>query len=237
MSVGRLASVSFGPLQMACDVFVLAAFFFELILHLHVPAAEDWCLFLFCKLHVWIVFHVANDVWISRINVDRILCSLHLSSSCCFCLRFFLFLLLLYLQELLKRALQRNLAPPPLLRHRLGALLQQVECSSLLFCTQTKMILVFWMKAEALTGNERHGVEGIPPLIRNFDRFSDLGVIWHGVSLLICMSDNFLHIKWVQRVKNIEEIFTVRYASFGQLLWEVLHELDVFLRHRPDFDH
>ena len=143
MSVGRLASVSFGPLQMACDVFVLAAFFFELMLHLHVRSAEDWCLFLFGMLHVWIVFDVANDVWISRINFDRILCSLHLSSSCCFCLRFFLLLLLLHLLELLEGTLQRNLAPPPLLRHRLGALLQQVECSSLLFYTQVKIQTFF----------------------------------------------------------------------------------------------
>ena len=92
-------------------------------------------------------------------------------------------------------------------------------------------------EAKALTGNERHGVEGVPPLVRNFDRFSGLGVIRHGVSLLVCMPNNFLHIKRVQRVQNIEEIFAIRYASFGQLLREVLHELHVFLRHRPEFDH
>ena len=48
-------------------------------------------------------------------------------------------LLLLHLLELLERALQCNLAPLPLLRHRLGALLQQVQCSSLLLCTQVKI--------------------------------------------------------------------------------------------------
>ena len=128
---------------MACDVFVLAAFFFELIIHLHVRSAEDWCLFLFGELHVCIVFNVANDVWTSWVNVDLILCSLHLSSSCRLRLRVLLLLLLLHLLELLERALQRNLASLPLLRHRLGALLQQVEGSSLLFCTQTKIKIVF----------------------------------------------------------------------------------------------
>ena len=157
MSVGRLASVSFGPLQMACDVFVLAAFFFELMLHLHVPAAEDWCLFLFGELHVCIVFNVANDVWTSWVNVvhliignHRILYRRHLSSSCRLRLRLLLLLLLLNLLELLERALQRNLAPLPLLRHRLGALLQQVEGSSLLFCTQTKIKVVCRQKQKHL---------------------------------------------------------------------------------------
>ena len=149
MSVGRLAPVSFGPLQLASDVFETAAIFFERLLHLHVPAAEDGCLFFFDTLHVRIVLDVADDVWTGRVNVGhldivdvRILRDHHLSSSVRLRLRLLLLLLLLHLLELLERALQFNLAPLPLLRHRLGALLQQVDCPSLLFCTQAKINVV-----------------------------------------------------------------------------------------------
>ena len=149
MSVGRLAPVSFGPLQLSSDVFVLAAIFIERLLHLHVPAAEDGSLFLLGKRKVRIVFDVANDVWTSRVNVGhlnivdvRILCDHHLSSSFRFRFRLLLLLLLLYLHELLERALQRNLPPLPLLWHWLGALLQQVDCPSLLFCTQAEIKVV-----------------------------------------------------------------------------------------------
>ena len=92
-------------------------------------------------------------------------------------------------------------------------------------------------KEQVLTGNERHSVEGVPPVVRDFDCFFGLGLIRHGVSLSICVTNDLLHILWLERVQNIEEIFSVWYAPFGQLVREVLLDLFVFLRHRPDVDH
>ena len=96
--------------------------------------------------------------------------------------------------------------------------------------------IIILRKNEVLTGNERHRVEGVPPLVRNFDGFFDLGFISHGVALIICVPNNLVHILWLERVQNIEKILSVRHAAFGQLVREVLLYLLVFLRHRPDVD-
>ena len=95
----------------------------------------------------------------------------------------------------------------------------------------------FLREKKVLTGNERHRVEGVPPVVRDFDGFFGLGFIRHGVPLIICVTNNLLHILWLERVQNIEKIFSVWHAAFGQLVREVLLDLFVFLRHRPDVDH
>ena len=150
MSVGRLASGSFGPLYLSCDVFELAAFFSERLVHNHVWSAKLRRLFFLGKLLALHVFDVTNNIWPSLINngrlniIDnRILISLQKVSSCCLRLRLLLLLLLLQLHELLEGAFESNLAPLPLLRHRLRALLQQVDGSSLLLCTQVKIVFVY----------------------------------------------------------------------------------------------
>ena len=102
------------------------------------------------KLLALHVFDVTNDIWASLIIDGRlntidvsILIRLQLVSSCCLRLRLLLLLLLLQLHELLEGAFELNLAPLPLLRHRLRALLQQVDGSSLLLCTQVKIVFVY----------------------------------------------------------------------------------------------
>ena len=96
-------------------------------------------------LHARHVFDVTNNIWLSRINVGRliiidgrILIRLHLVSGWYFRLSLFPFFLFLHLLELLEGAFDLNLATLSILRHGLGALLQQVDCSSLLLCTDYK---------------------------------------------------------------------------------------------------
>ena len=120
------------------------------MVHNYVPAAKLRRLFFLGKLHALYVFDVTNNIWPSLINngrlniIDnRILIRLQKVSSCCLRLRLLLLLLLLQLHELLEGAFELNLAPLPLLRHGLGALLQQVDCSSLLLCTQVKIVFVY----------------------------------------------------------------------------------------------
>ena len=127
----------------------MVAFFVELLVHNHVPSAKMRRLFFLGKLQAVHIFDVANNIRTSLINGGRlciidgsILISLQLVSSC-FRLSFFPLMLLLLFLELLEGAFEFNLAPLPILWHRLGALLQQVECSSLLFCTQVKIVLTF----------------------------------------------------------------------------------------------
>ena len=150
MSEGRLASVPFGPLQLSSDVFVLAVFVSQILVHNHVRNAKLRCLFFLLKVHTLHVFDVPNNIWPGLIKDNRLriidngmLIRVPLISSCCLRLRLFLLLLLLHLHELLEGAFEFNLAFLPLLRHGLGALLQQVDCSSLLLCTQVKRILAY----------------------------------------------------------------------------------------------
>ena len=128
----------------------MVAFFVELLIHNNVPSAKMRRLFFLGKLQAVHIFDVANNIRTSPINGSRlciidtsILISLQLVSSCYFRLSFFPLMLLLLFLELLEGAFELNLAPLPVLRHGLGALLQQVECSSLLFCTQVKIVLTF----------------------------------------------------------------------------------------------
>ena len=150
MSVGRLSSVPFGPLQLSSDIFVLAVFVSQILIHDHVRNAKLRCFFFLSKLRTVHIFDVTNNIWASRINDGRlsiidngVLTKGPLISSCCLRLRLLLLLLLLHLHELLEGAFEFNLAFLPLLRHRLGALLQQVDGSSLLLCTQVKRILAY----------------------------------------------------------------------------------------------
>ena len=87
-------------------------------------------LFFLGKLQAVHIFDVANNIRTSLINGGRlciidgsILISLQLVSSCRFRLRFFPLVLFLLFLELLEGAFELNLAPLPVLRHGLGALL------------------------------------------------------------------------------------------------------------------
>ena len=87
-------------------------------------------LFFLGKLQAVHIFDVTNNIRASLINGGRlciidasILISLQLVSSCRFRLRFFPLVLFLLFLELLEGAFELNLAPLPVLRHGLGALL------------------------------------------------------------------------------------------------------------------
>jgi hypothetical protein len=127
----------------------VVAFFIELLVHNHVPSAKMRRLFFLGKLTAVHIFDATNNIWASLINGGRlciidasILISLQLVSSCRFRLRFFPLVLLLLFHELLKCAFDLDLTSLTLLRHGLGTLLQEMECSSLLLCTQVKRVFV-----------------------------------------------------------------------------------------------
>ena len=105
-------------------------------------------LFFLGKLHAVHVFDVTNNIRASLINGGRliiidnsVLISLQLVGSCYLRLSLFPLVLLLLFHELLEGAFELNLAPLALLRYRLRALFQQVDCPSLLLCAQVKIVL------------------------------------------------------------------------------------------------
>ena len=105
-------------------------------------------LFFLGELHAVHVFNVTNNIRASLINVGRlinidgsIMISLQLVSGCYLRLCLFPLVLFLLFHELLEGAFELNLAPLALLRHGLRALFQQVDCPSLLFCAQVKIVL------------------------------------------------------------------------------------------------
>ena len=48
------------------------------------------------------------------------------------------------------------------------------------------------------------------------------------------MVDKSLQVSWLERIENVEEVFSVRYTALSHLRREVQHELFVVLHHRPD---
>ena len=139
----RLAFVPFGPLQLRSNVFVGFLVSFHRLIGLVFERINRRDLLPICYLHVFHVFDVADDIWVTKlhlwwtaalvlnsIELLSLLRPLHLS------LRFFLFFLFLRLLELLVRPKQADLLPFALLRNGLWTLLQQVNCFSLMVCTE-----------------------------------------------------------------------------------------------------
>ena len=139
----RLAFVPFGPLQLRSYVFVGFLVSFHRLIGLVFERINRRDLLPICYLHVFHVFDVADDIWVTKlhlwwtaalvlnsIELLSLLRPLHLS------LRFFLFFLFLRLLELLVRPKQADLLPFALLRNGLWTLLQQVNCFSLMVCTE-----------------------------------------------------------------------------------------------------
>ena len=139
----RLAFFAFGPLQLTSNVFVGVLVFFHRLIALVFIRINRRDLLPICYLHVFHVFDVADDIWVLKrylwwtaalvlnsIELLSLLRPLHLS------LRFFLFFLFLRLLELLVRPKQADLLPFALLRNGLWTLLQQVNCFSLMVCTE-----------------------------------------------------------------------------------------------------
>jgi len=139
----RLAFVPFGPLQLRSNVFIGLLVSFHRLIGLVFERINRRDLLPICYLHVFHVFDVADDIWVLKlhlwwtaalvlnsIELLSLLRPLHLS------LRFFLFFLFLRLLELLVRPKQADLLPFALLRNGLWTLLQQVNCFSLMVCTE-----------------------------------------------------------------------------------------------------
>ena len=111
MSVGRLSSVSFGPLQLSSDVFELVVSAYRMLVHNHVRNAKLRCFFFLNKLHTLNVFDVTNNIWPGLIKDNRLriidnglLIRILLISNWCLRLRLLLLLLLLHLHVLLEGA-------------------------------------------------------------------------------------------------------------------------------------
>ena len=139
----RLAFVAFGALQLRSNVFAGFLVFFHRLIGLVFERINRRDLLPICYLHVFHVFDVADDIWVTKLHLRwtaalvlnsiellSLLRPLHLS------LRFFLFFLFLRLLELLVRPKQADLLPFALLRNGLWTLLQQVNCFSLMVCTE-----------------------------------------------------------------------------------------------------
>ena len=150
----RLAFSAFGPLQLTSNVFVGVLVFFHRLIAL-VFIGINWRHLLPIRdLQVGHVFDVADDIWLAKYHLRRtttlvldsvelltLLRPLHLS------LRFFLLLLFLRLLELVERPEQADLPPFALLRNWLWTLLQQVNCFSLMVCTEKLRVRKEWSAA------------------------------------------------------------------------------------------
>ena len=150
----RLAFVAFGALQLRSNVFVGFLVLFHRLIGLVFERINRRDLLPICYLHVFHVFDVADDIWVTKLHLWwtaalvlnsvellSLLRPLHLS------LRLFLFLLFLRLLELLVRPKQADLLPFALLRNGLWTLLQQVNCFSLMVCTEKLRVWNEWSVA------------------------------------------------------------------------------------------
>ena len=93
-----------------------------------------WRFFFFGRLNILHIFGVTNNVWLTLI-IECILYS-------CFSFSLFLLFFLHMLLVLIERTYEIDFASFSLLRYGLGALLQQMDGSSLFICTQMKYKLV-----------------------------------------------------------------------------------------------
>ena len=122
----RLAFVAFGALQLRSNVFVGFLVSFHRLIGLVFERINRRDLLPICYLHVFHVFDVADDIWVTKLHLWwtaalvlnsvellSLLRPLHLS------LRLFLLLLFLRLLELLVRPKQADLLPFALLRNGL----------------------------------------------------------------------------------------------------------------------
>ena len=150
----RLAFFAFGPLQLASNVFVGVLVFFHRLIALVFIRINWRDLLRIRSLHVVHVFDVADDIWVTKLHLRwtaalvlnsvellSLLRPLHLS------LRFFLLSFFLRLLELVVRPKQADLPPFALLRNWLWALLQQVNCFSLMVCTEKLRVRNEWSAA------------------------------------------------------------------------------------------
>ena len=150
----RLAFVAFGALQLRSNVFVGFLVLFHRLIGLVFERINRRDLLPICYLHVFHVFDVADDIWVTKLHLWwtaalvlnsvellSLLRPLHLS------IRLFLLLLFLRLLELLVRPKQADLLPFALLRNGLWTLLQQVNCFSLMVCTEKLRVWNEWSVA------------------------------------------------------------------------------------------
>ena len=150
----RLAFFAFGPLQLTSNVFVGVLVFFHRLIALVFIRINWRDLLRIRDLQVGHVFDVADDIWAAKSHLRRtttlvlnsiellsLLRPLHLS------LRLFLLSFFLRLLELVVRPEQANLPPFALLRNWLWTLLQQVNCFSLMVCTEKLRVRNEWSAA------------------------------------------------------------------------------------------
>ena len=147
VSHGRLASVSFGPLQARRNVLVHGRVACEFLGWLRLRCSQVWSHLRLLDHHARLVLHISDDVR----KAD-----LHLLLLASVVLRPFDFFLLLrtdtgsfalpglmvplLLHVLIISAKQLYLLPLSPLWHRLGTLLEQVKSSAFAFCTKNKIV-------------------------------------------------------------------------------------------------
>ena len=144
----RLAFIPFGALQLRSNVFVGFLVSFHRLIGLVFERINRRDLLPICYLHVFHVFDVADDIWVTKLHLwwtaALVLNSIELLSLLRHChLSLWLFLLFLFMRllKLLVRPEQINLPPFAFLRHGLWALFQQVNCLSLMFCTRKLSVM------------------------------------------------------------------------------------------------
>ena len=149
ISKRRLAPVSFRPLQLLGNILVHDCITCCWLTRLLLRCSELRSLQHLCLSYAHHVFGITDDVWNASVNgtssATLVLC------LCFFCLllshsHFILSSFCLFLFHCLHKRLisfvQLYLPPFALLRNWLGALLQQVNCSSFTFCTKKTIFKV-----------------------------------------------------------------------------------------------
>ena len=87
-----------------------------------------------------------------------------------------------------------------------------------------------------LTGNKSTLVEGVPPVVRDFDELFGHSFALRRVPLLVCVLSDLLQVGRLESVNQVEEVLSIRNSSLRHLRWEEPHELLVRLKHWPQFD-
>ena len=72
------------------------------------------------------------------------------------------------------------------------------------------------------------------PLRRDQYLVSMVSLISNGISLLLCVADHALHVRWINKVVDIEGVGTIRNSPFRVPVGEVLKHLHVLLDLRVD---
>ena len=219
----RLAFVPFGPLQLRSNVFVGFLVSFHRLIGLVFERINRRDLLPICYLHVFHVFDVADDIWVTKrylwwtaalvlnsIELLSLLRPLHLS------LRFFLFF---SLPAPAWTASTSQIGWSSAVCALAEWALNFASAGELFFPygLHRKIESVEWVvgrirslhRKKLLTWDEGNRIESVPPVVWDFNSFSGYGVVRHRITLIVRMLDKSLQVIWLKRVQNVEHVSAI----------------------------